>query len=170
MLKWVRLLQTRPPSFERNEMPPVSQLPSRPNQDRPFSTPHQPFNAASSMPLDASDTGVIILSSSCRILHMNKQACGLMRLFGEAHELWPNLAWESMPSILLEFCRDILDELERRRDAHDWAQCEIRRVCHMVTPPLMLRGFAVPAAARPDSHMILTLQPSRRPSLTPVAE
>jgi hypothetical protein len=101
---------------------------------------------------------------------MNQEACGLMRLFGEAHGLWPNLASESMPSILLEFCHEILTEMERRHDAHDWAQCEIRRVCHMVTPPLMLRGFAVPTAALHKSHMILTLQLSSHPSPTPVVE
>ncbi len=150
-------------------MPLVAQVP-QPSQDQTFSTSCQPFQVSSTSSCDASHTGVMILSSSCRILHMNKQACALMRLFGEAHELWPNLASESMPSILLEFCHEILSELERRREARDWTQCEIRRVCHMVTPPLMLRGFAVPTAARHESHMILTLQPSSGPPAAPTQE
>lgn len=111
---------------------------------------------------------MIVLSSSFRILHINLQARALMRLFGEAPELWPNLGPESMPTILSEFCHDILTELGRRREMRDWAQFEIRRICHMVAPPLLLRGFGVPASANREPHMILTLQPCIDPS--PVAE
>jgi hypothetical protein len=101
---------------------------------------------------------MIILSASMRVLHMNGNARALMSRFGEKHELWPNLAPESMPSILLEFCRDILSELQRRTEAGDWTQCDVRRVCHMVTPPLLLKGFAMPTANHREPRMILTLQ------------
>ncbi|MBA5867951.1 MAG: hypothetical protein GDA67_14755 [Nitrospira sp. CR1.3] len=90
---------------------------------------------------------------------MNARARVLMGLFGEALELWPNLSPESMPSILLEFCGEIMSESERRAQAGDRAQFEMRRVCHMVTPPLLFRGFGVSTSASGELQMILTLQP-----------
>lgn len=109
--------------------------------------------------LDPSDSGVILLSSSSRVLHMNSRARALMALFGESHELWPNPGPESMPSILLEFCGEIMSELERRIQTGDDGQFEMRRICHMVTPPLLLRGFGISTSVSREVQMVLTLQP-----------
>lgn len=105
------------------------------------------------------DSGVILLSAPTRILHMNGQARALMALFGDAHGLWPNLAPESMPTILVEFCHEILVELERRTQGGKWEQFEMHRVCHMTSPPLLLRGFGIPVSADREPRMILLLQP-----------
>ena len=51
--------------------------------------------------------GMIVFSSSARILHMNEPARALMALFGTSHEHWPQMAPESMPSSLTEFCCDV---------------------------------------------------------------
>lgn len=90
---------------------------------------------------------------------MNGPARALMALFGESHELWPQMAPESMPSFLTEFCRDVLAELHRRIETEDWAQFEMRRICHMVTPSLLLRGFGVSHSAGHELRIILTLDP-----------
>lgn len=100
----------------------------------------------------------MILSSSMRILHMNGKARTLMALFGEAHELWPHLSPESLPAILTEFCGGLLAELRRHAGGHRWAEVEMRRVCHMVTPALLLRGFGMPGSDGQEPRMILTLQ------------
>lgn len=118
-----------------------------------ITSPAPPTRSSSS-----AESGMIVFSSPTRILHMNGQARSLMALFGESHDCWVLPTHESMPSILTEFCRDVLEELRDRIDAHDWAQFEIRRVCHMVTPPLLLRGFGVPDSARQQPRVILTLQ------------
>ena len=109
--------------------------------------------------LSSSDSGMIVLSSSARILHMNGPAHALMALFGEFHELWPQMAPESMPSILTEFRYDVLAQLQRRIEAKDWAQFEMRRICHMVTPSLLLTGFGVPNSTNREIRIILTLTP-----------
>jgi len=130
---------------------------------------HQPASAHLSQAPDqpaTHDSGVILLSAPTRILHMNGRARALMALFGDAHGLWPNLAPDSLPAILVEFCREILVELERRAQGGEWEQFEMRRVCHMTTPPLVLRGFGVPVSADREPRMILLLQPhSSRSSL-----
>jgi hypothetical protein len=102
---------------------------------------------------------MIVFSSSARILHMNGPARALMALFGTSHERWPQMAPESMPSILTEFCYDVLAQLRRRIEAQDWAQFEMRRICHMVTPSLLLTGFGVPNSADREIRIILTLDP-----------
>jgi len=90
---------------------------------------------------------------------MNGPARALMALFGKSHELWPQMAPESMPSILTEFCYDVLAQLQCRIEAQDWAQFEMRRICHMVTPSLLLTGFGVPNSTNRELRIILTLNP-----------
>ena len=109
--------------------------------------------------LSSSDSGMIVLSSSARILHMNGPARALMSLFGTSHEHWPQMAQESMPSIITEFCLEVLAQLRRRIEAQDWTQFEIRRICHMVTPSLLLTGFGVPSASDSEIRVVLTLTP-----------
>ena len=99
---------------------------------------------------------------------MNGPARALMALFGKSHELWPQMAHESMPSILTEFCYDVLAQLQRRIEAQDRAQFEMRRICHMVTPSLLLTGFGVSNSTNREIRVILTLSPL--PSTTYAAE
>jgi hypothetical protein len=108
--------------------------------------------------VENSEPGVIVLSTLPRILHINSHARMLLKMFGESREFWTNLGPESMPSILTEFCRDLLLELKRRRNHGESAQFELRRICYMVSPPLLFRGFAVSAAAGREPQMVLTLQ------------
>lgn len=118
-------------------------------------TPVQtPFDSA--RPLDA---GMMVLSSSMHILHMNSQARALMAHLGVACELWPHLSPESMPAILIEFCGHVLSELRRQAGSQEWTALEMRRICHMVSPALMLRGFGMPEREGRDPRMILILQP-----------
>ena len=109
--------------------------------------------------LSSTNSGMIVFSSSARVLHMNGPARALMALFGTSHELWPQIAPESMPLILTEFCYDVLAQLQRRIQAQDWAQFEMRRICHMVTPSLLLTGFGVPNSTNREIRIILTLNP-----------
>ena len=109
--------------------------------------------------LSSPDSGMIVFSSSARILHMNEPARALMALFGKSHEHWPQMAPESMPSSLTEFCCDVLTQLRHRIEAQDWTQFEMRRICHMVTPSLLLTGFGVPNSTDHEIRIILTLSP-----------
>ena len=88
---------------------------------------------------------------------MNSQARSLMTLFGDSHSAWTLPTHESLPAIFTEFCRNVLEQLRSRTDAHDWAQFEMRRVCYMVTPPLLIRGFGIPDSASEQPRIILTL-------------
>jgi hypothetical protein len=122
-------------------------------------TPPHETHAMQQPLLSSPDSGMIVFSSSARILHMNGPARALMALFGKSHELWPQMAPESMPSILTEFCYDVLAQLRHRIETQDWAQFEMRRTCHMVTPSLLLTGFGVPNSTNHELRVIMTLSP-----------
>ncbi len=129
---------------ERTGMPrssPQNQANSPQNDvSEPEETARRGTGAMPQALLSSPDSGMIVFSSSARILHMNGPARALMALFGTSHELWPQMAPESMPSILTEFCYDVLAQLQRRIEAQDWTQFEMRRICHMVTPSLRTRS------------------------------
>lgn len=108
-------------------------------------------------PSSITESGMIVFSSPTRVLHMNGHARSLMTLFGESRRVSSLPTHESLPSIFTEFCRDVLEQLRSRMEAHDWAQFEMRRVCHMVTPPLLIRGFGIPDSAGEHPRVILTL-------------
>lgn len=103
------------------------------------------------------ESGLIVFSSPTHILQINSHAQSLMALFGESRNAWTLPAYEAMPSILTEFCRDVLEQFRDGNGAHDWAHFEMRRVCHMVNPPLLIRGFGVPDSASQRTRVVLTL-------------
>jgi len=117
--------------------------------------PNEDTNSAGSDP----DTGLLVLSSSHQIIHMNAQARKLMALFGQAHELRPCISPESMPRIITEFCEKVFTELRSRPDHHNWSEVDVRQICHMVKPALLLRGFGMPPAQGQEPRMVLVLQP-----------
>lgn len=115
---------------------------------------------AKQQPLRSShDSGMIVFSSSAHILRMNGPARALMSMFGASHEGCPLMTPECMPSILTEFCLDVSAQLQHRVETQDWAQFEMRRICHMVTPSLLLTGFGVPSSSNREIRVIVTLTP-----------
>jgi hypothetical protein len=128
-------------------------------ESSPQSQANSPQNDVSEPLLASPNSGMIVFSSSARILYMNGSARTLMALFNTSHGLWPQIAPESMPSILTELYDDVLAQLHRRGEAQDRAQFEIRRICHMVTPPLLFTGFGVQNLTNREIRVILTLTP-----------
>ena len=143
-----------PKTAQRNPAPAPHHVSPMPRETSTWQAPHHSHSSGPSP-----DTGLMVLSSSMRILHMNHRARSLMAQFGEAHELWPHLSPESMPAILIEFCGEVLAQLQRQAGNHEWAEFEMCRICHMLTPALLLRGFGVPSTDGRTPRMILTLQP-----------
>lgn len=121
-----------------------------------------PGSSAGQPLLPLPESGMIVFSSSARMLHMNGPARRLVALFGEYH----GLASEPIPPLLTEFCRDVLAQLQHRIETQGWAEFEMHRICHMVTPPLLIRGFGVLNSTNQEFRVILTLAPQLSPSHT----
>ncbi len=78
------------------------------------------------------------------------------------------LASEPILPILTEFFHDVLAQLQPRVETQSWDEFEMRRTCHMVTPPHQLRGFGVKNSTNQEFRIILTLAPLRpAPSESP---
>ena len=136
----------------------VTQIPTdSPNESKPARIVTS--NAGTPDSDSTTDAGLMVLSSSMRILHINDRARTLLSLFGETCELWPNLSPEAMPAILTEFCSHVFAELDRQSCGHEWTGHDLRRVCHMVNPALLIRGFGMPSSTGQEARMILTFQP-----------
>lgn len=91
-------------------------------------------------------SGIVVLSASMQLLHMNRQASELARKINAA-EHRGNAARSAhgvLPIALTELCAEIIKALHVRTEAKDWEQFEIKRVTGDPNQPILLRGFGLP--------------------------
>ena len=91
-----------------------------------------------SPPVDPADTladqrvgsGIVVLSSSMQLLHMNRQASELSKQINAAEHSAGSRksAHGVLPTALTELCGEIVKALHVRTEAKDWEQFEIKRV------------------------------------------
>lgn len=91
-------------------------------------------------------SGIIVLSSSIQLLHMNRHAAELSRQINavERGGANPKSAYGVLPIALTDLCAEIIKELHVRTEAKDWEQFEIKRVAGDPEKPILLRGFGLP--------------------------
>ena len=105
-------------------------------------------------PVDPTDTladqragsGIVVLSASMQLLHMNRQASELSKKINAAEHGGGSLksAHGVLPTALTELCGEIIKALHVRTEAKDWEQFEIKRVAGNPEQPILLRGFGLP--------------------------
>jgi len=90
--------------------------------------------------------GIVVLSSSMQLLHMNRQAAELSKLINMAENggAPAKSAQGVLPSALTELCTEVLKALQVRTEAKDWEQFEIKRIAGNPNQPVLLRGFGLP--------------------------
>src|ERR1041384_7148613 len=108
----------------------------------------------SSPPLDPSDaladqrvgSGIVVLSASMQLLHMNRQATELAKKINavEHGRTTTISAHGVLPTALTELCAEIIKALHIRTEAKDWEQFELKRVAGHPDQPVLLRGFGLP--------------------------
>ena len=108
----------------------------------------------SSPPVDPTDTladqrvgsGIVVLSASMQLLHMNRQASELSKQINAAEHGGRGLKSANgvLPTALTELCGEIIKALHVRTEAKDWEQFEIKRVAGNPEKPILLRGFGLP--------------------------
>jgi hypothetical protein len=90
--------------------------------------------------------GIVVLSPSLQILHMNRQAITLASLLGSAE---PNGQPSNdptgiLPPPLTDMAGEILSELRTRHEMSEKGQFEIRHVADESGKPVCIRGVGVP--------------------------
>jgi len=90
--------------------------------------------------------GIVVLSSSMQLLHMNRQAAELSKLINMAENggAPAKSAQGVLPSALTELCTEVLKALQVRTEAKDWEQFEVKRIAGNPNQPVLLRGFGLP--------------------------
>ncbi len=95
--------------------------------------------------------GVIVLSASMRVLHMNRQAVELAKHM--------TLSSGLLPTVVTELCAEIMKDLQVRIEQQNWEQFEVTRVAGNPSWPVLLRGFGLPeqTGGIQRSRMVVTL-------------
>lgn len=113
--------------------------------------------------------GIVVLSSSMQLLHMNRQAAELSKLINmtENGGTPAKAAHGVLPSALTELCAELIKALQVRTEAKDWEQFEVKRIAGNSNQPVLLRGFGLPdRGGVQHARLVITLEElGRRPQL-----
>lgn len=90
--------------------------------------------------------GIVVLSASLQLLHMNRQASDLAKQINAASHSGSasRTIHGVLPKVLTELCGEIVKALHVRTEAKDWEQFEIKQVVGSQDQPILLRGFGLP--------------------------
>ncbi|MBX3237342.1 MAG: response regulator transcription factor [Nitrospiraceae bacterium] len=105
--------------------------------------------------------GIVVLSSSMQLLHMNRQAAELSKQINMAENggVPAKAAQGVLPSALTELCAEIIKALQVRTEAKDWEQFEVKRVAGNPNQPVLLRGFGLPdRGGIQHARLVVTLE------------
>src|SRR2546425_12429940 len=84
--------------------------------------------------------GIILLSSSLHLMHMNRRAWGLSRKITQAHN--GKTATGVLPTAVTQHCAEAVTAFPVRTNAKDWDQAQTRRLGGTTNPPAPPRAFA----------------------------
>lgn len=105
--------------------------------------------------------GIVVLTSSMQLLHMNRQAAELSKLINmtENGGAPAKAAHGVLPSALTELCAELIKALRVRTEAKDWEQFEVKRVAGNPNQPVLLRGFGLPdKGGIQHARLVVTLE------------
>ena len=90
--------------------------------------------------------GIVVLSPSLEVLHMNRQAhlliCDMVPTTPEAQQ--PNHRTDVLPPALINLAGEILSVLRSRHEISEKGQFEIRHSANESGKPVFIRGVGVP--------------------------
>ena len=109
-----------------------------------------------------------MLSSSCELLHMNRRALAL--LTGADLSALNIRTAQALTAPLHPHCQDIIETLQARLAANNWAQFYRYRVIGDPTDQILLKGFGLPdRRGLPHSRVVMLLTP-HSPFSTPTSD
>ena len=126
-----------------------------------MSTPQVIPNPPEALVVQRAGPGIVVLSASMQLLHMNQQASELAKQINLAEDPTgtPSSAQGVLPRALTELCGEIVKALHVRTEAKDWEQFEIKRVAGNPEQPVLLRGFGLPDRGGVQfARLVITLE------------
>lgn len=92
--------------------------------------------------LEATGPGIVVLSSSMQVLHMNRRATDMLIQFERAAQSIGTERTVATP--LHQHCLDIMETFHARLEADNWEQFHLYRTIGDSTNSILLKGFALP--------------------------
>ncbi len=122
---------------------------------------HPSVDAGETIADQRAGPGIVVLSTSMQLLHMNRQAAMLARHINQNekgnHE--GRSASGVLPASLTELCGEIVKALHVRTEAKDWEQFEVKALAGDPNRPILLRGFGLPdRAGIQQSRIVVTME------------
>ena len=106
-------------------------------------------------------SGIVVLSASMQLLHMNRQASELAKKINAVEHggQQAKSAHGVLPTALTELCGEIIKALHVRTEAKDWEQFELKRVAGDPNQPILLRGFGLPdRGGVQNARLVVTME------------
>jgi DNA-binding CsgD family transcriptional regulator len=106
-------------------------------------------------------SGIVVLSASMQLLHMNRQASELAKKINAVEHggQTAKSAHGVLPTALTELCGEIIKALHVRTEAKDWEQFELKRVAGDPNQPILLRGFGLPdRGGVQNARLVVTME------------
>jgi hypothetical protein len=107
---------------------------------------------------EATGPGIVVLSPSLQVLHMNRRA---MALLNQLEDIAQSIGAErAVAAPLHQHCRDIIETLQARLGSNNWQQFQQCRMIGDSTHSILLNGFGLPdRRGLPHSRIVMLLSP-----------
>jgi len=106
----------------------------------------------------ATSPGIVVLSSSLQILHMNRQAIALLTQWERAAQSIG--AEQALVAPLHQLCQDIIETMQTRLGSNNWEQFQQYRTIGDSPHSILLKGFGLPDyRGLPHSRIVMLLSP-----------
>ena len=127
---------------------------------------------------EATGPGIVVLSPSLQVLHMNRQAMALLKQLERTVQSIE--AERAVAAPLHQHCQDIIETLQARLGSNNWGQFQQYRRMGNSTHSILLKGSGLPdSRGLPHSRIVMLLSPhtpapmpriSRRESLEEISK
>jgi nucleotidyltransferase/DNA polymerase involved in DNA repair len=107
---------------------------------------------------EATGPGIVVLSPSLQVLHMNRRA---MALLNQLEHTAQSIGTErAVAAPLHQHCQDIIETLRERLAANNWEQFRQYRTIGDSSRTILLKGFGIPdRRGLPHSRIVMLLSP-----------
>jgi hypothetical protein len=113
---------------------------------------------------EATGPGIVVLSSSLQVLHMNRRA---LVLLNQLEHTGQSIGTEwVLTEPLHQHCQDIIETLQARLGASNWEQFQQYRMIGNPTNTILLKGFGLPdQRGLSYSRIVVLLSPHNQGSM-----
>lgn len=106
----------------------------------------------------ATGPGIVVLSPSLQVLHMNRRAMALLNQL--EHTAQNNGAKRAVAAPLHQHCQDIIETLQARLGSNNWEQFQQDRTIGDSPHSILVNGFGLPDhRGLPHSRIVMLLSP-----------